>query len=93
MSNRLLDIVTEPDNTITNMTKEGDLTIEDLETGCEFTIRKGGTVWIKQEPQGMYNDITYGRAKVAKSVRIGRPPIRRYKMFKSKQVIYSTDCA
>jgi hypothetical protein len=39
------------------MNAEGKWTLEDLAKGCEFTIRKGGTVWVMGEPQGMHNQV------------------------------------
>lgn len=93
MSNRLLDIITEPDNTITNMNAQGEWTLEDLAEGCEFTVCKGGAVWVMGKPQGMYKQFVYCRAKVAKPARPGHRPIHRLRMFDMTQVIFSTDCA
>jgi len=75
------------------MNKDGEWTLEDLAKGCEFTIRKGGTVWVMGEPQGMYGQAVYCHRKVAKPARPGHGPIHRKKMFDITQVIYSTDCA
>ncbi len=93
MSNRLLDIITDPDHTITNMNAKGEWTLEDLAEGCSFTIRKGGVQWIMGNPQGMYGDLVYCKAKVAKIARLGHGPVHRLKSFKITQKIYSTDCA
>jgi hypothetical protein len=90
---RLLDIIAETDNTLTNMNKEGEWTLEDLAKGCEFTLRKGGTVWVMGEPQGMDGGFVYCHHKAARSVRPGHGPIHRKQMFKITQVIYSSDCA
>jgi polyisoprenoid-binding protein YceI len=75
------------------MTKEGEWTLEDLEEGCSFTIRKGGTQWVMGKPQGMYGEFVYCKAKVAKSARPGHGPVHRLKMFEITQKVYSTDCA
>ena len=75
------------------MMRSGNWTLEDLAKGCEFTLRKGGTVWVMGEPQGMDGCVVYCHHKIAKPARPGHPPIHRKRMFDIKQVIYSTDCA
>lgn len=68
-------------------------TIADLAEGCEFTIRKGGIVWVKGKPQGMYEQVVYCKAKIAKSARPGHAPIHRQRMFEQKTPIHTTNCA
>jgi len=75
------------------MNAKGNWTLEDLAEGCEFTLRKGGVVWVMGKPQGMYGDMVYCKAKVAKPARHGHAPIQRLRFLAITTEIHSTDCA
>ncbi len=62
------------------------MTLQELNPGDRFRIRKNGSVWIKLYEQGMYNQISYCRSEEKSNTRCQRMSYKHKYLETSREV-------